>query len=158
MLSVPHGGTLRPDEIPDRAYDITDNDWGVLGFAQQVSAEIEQITGRQPHLIVNHLDRLKLDPNRTQVEAAAGNPRAEQAWREYHAFIDLAEASAVHQCGQGHYLDLHSNGQEGFLIQLGFGLTLAELDQPDKAVDRPSLAGNSSLRRLATTPGIRSAV
>ncbi len=149
----PHGGSLRPEEIPDRVFELTDNDWGVLGFAQQVSAEIERITGRPPHLIVNHLDRLKLDPNRDEAEAATGSPPAEQAWREYHAFIDQAEAAAVRQCGRGHYFDVHSNGQEGFLVQLGFGVTLAELDQPDKALDRASLAVHSSLRTLATTPG-----
>lgn len=153
VLSVPHGGTLRPEEIPDRIHELTDNDWASLEFAQQVGAEIERITGRPPHLIVNHLDRLKLDPNRSEAEAAAGNPWSEQAWREYHAFIDQAETSAVQQCGRGHYFDLHSNGQEGFLIQLGFGLTLTELEQPDKALDRPSVAAHSSLRRLATSPG-----
>ncbi len=153
VLSVPHGGTLRPEEIPDRIHELTDNDWGVLEFARQVGAEIERIAGRRPHLIINHLDRLKLDPNRSEAEAAVDNPWAVQAWREYHAFIVQAEASAVQQCGRGHYFDLHSNGQEGFLIQLGFGLTLAELDQPDKALDRPSVAAHSSLRRLATSPG-----
>ena len=154
VLSVPHGGTLRPEEIPDRLHELTDNDWAILAFAQQVGAEIERITGRPPHLIVNHLDRVKLDPNRSEAEATAGNPWSEQAWREYHAFIDQAEKSAVQECGRGHYFDLHSNGQEGFLIQLGFGLTLAQLDQPDKALDRPSVAAYASLRRLATTPGI----
>ena len=52
------------------------------------------LTGHAPHVVISHLDRVKLDPNREIDEAAQDNPFAERAWNEYHGYIDRARAAA----------------------------------------------------------------
>jgi hypothetical protein len=44
--------------------------------------------------------------NEQVIEAAQGNPVAETAWKEYHAFIDTAEYLVQKKFGKGIYIDL----------------------------------------------------
>jgi N-formylglutamate amidohydrolase len=36
VISVPHGGTLRPDDIPDRTSGCMDEDWWTIDLAYDV--------------------------------------------------------------------------------------------------------------------------
>merc|ERR1711894_771197 len=86
ILSVPHGGTLKPDSIPDRdagyfidgkrVYDHKsatkdfDNcgiqrkcDMNTVPLALKLSDELQELTGAKPHIIINRLSRVKLDAN-----------------------------------------------------------------------------------------------
>src|SRR5690606_18517561 len=79
IISAPHGGGLRPTEIPDRTTGTTVTDLNTEELARAVAAAFEQRTGERPHLLVSRLARIKLDPNRELAEAAAGNAYAEHA-------------------------------------------------------------------------------
>lgn len=87
------------------------NDWGSQDLARAVADEVELLTSRRPHLIVNLLHRSTLDPNRGLDHGAQGNVRAVRAWNEYHASIGAAARSVVEECGWGLYVDLHSFGE-----------------------------------------------
>jgi hypothetical protein len=153
VISVPHGGDLRPDEIPDREQAVTVADTWSIDYALAVADVIYQLTGHRAHVVINHLQRVKLDANRDLAYGAQDSPEAQQAWHEFHEFIDLAETSAVEQCGRGLYLDLHTNGQAGGWVQLGYGVPASDFLLSNEDLDRPAHVAESSLRSLSNVSG-----
>ncbi len=153
VLSAPHGGDLRPDELPDREQAVSVADTWSIEYTLAVADVIFQLTGHHPHVVINHLQRVKLDANRDLAYGAQDSPEAQQAWHEFHDFLDLAETSAVEQCGRGLYLDLHTNGQAGGWIQLGYGIPASDLVLSNEELDRPAHVAESSLRSLSNVSG-----
>jgi hypothetical protein len=149
ILSLPHGGALRPEAIADRSEAVVDNDPYADELAAELSSEIERLTGHPVHLIVNQLHRSKMDANRSRQEGARGDPLAAQAWQEYHGFLLAAKQAVVDQCGRGLLIDLHTNGREGYLIEFGYGLTKDDLGEDDEHLNRESFIRRSTLRQLA---------
>lgn len=149
VLSVPHGGTLEPSEIPDRTTGTLVTDRDTRETAQAVRQAFLERTGQAPHVVVSHLRRTKLDPNREIVEAAQGDPFAEEAWREFQGFIDVAEELVETRYGAGLYLDLHGHGHDIARVELGYLLTSDELALPDSVLEEGGYAMGSSIRALA---------
>ena len=87
VLSAPHGGGLAPPEVPNRQGGTQVTDKNTLDLTLKVRDALVELTGFGPHVILAHLERAKMDPNREIQEAAEGNPFAERAWTEYHDFI-----------------------------------------------------------------------
>jgi hypothetical protein len=100
-------------------------------------------------VIICRLSRRKVDCNREIVEAAAGNPHAEQAWREFQGFIDAAQATVVRQHGRGLYIDLHGHGHPNQRLELGYLHTQEELQADEAVLNAPQFAAAGSLRGLA---------
>lgn len=151
VLSAPHGGDLEPPEIPDRTAGVTVTDRNTREVLLAVRAALVARTGRAPHVVVSHLDRAKLDPNRDLDEAAQGSPYAEQAWREYHGFIEVARETVTEAYGSGLYLDLHGHGHDIPRVELGYLLDAEDLAGSDAGLD--ALAGESSVRALHARAG-----
>ncbi len=149
IISAPHGGYLEPASIPDRtcANCVTGRDLYTLEIAQELDSAIYQQFGRRAHIIISQLGRKKLDPNREIVEAAQGNPEAEQAWHEFHAFIQTARDTVEAHYPRGFYIDLHAHGHSIQRLELGYLLTSIELRLSDAALD--NMADESSLHELA---------
>ena len=154
IISAPHGGYLKPKEIRNRRWGKKEIDYRSQENAREVADYIKQITGHQPHLIINHLHRIKLDANRAIEEAAQGDPWAEQAWFEFHTFIEAAKATVTTQCGQGGYFDLHTQGDAKEWVELGFGLTSSNLDHSDEALNSSTQKNRSTVKSLAYTEGV----
>jgi hypothetical protein len=73
VISVPHGGYLRPLQIPERLGKDVCSTSDI--FTQELGRAIlqqfyERLHGRIPHMIINRLDRSRLDANRPIDEAA----------------------------------------------------------------------------------------
>src|SRR5690606_24474217 len=64
ILTSGHGGALRPDEIATRTWGVTGADTNTRQLTLAIADEINARTGRYPHVIISHLHRSKLDPNR----------------------------------------------------------------------------------------------
>jgi len=150
VLSVPHGGALTPADIPNRT-GTTTTDLNTIELVRAVSQALQVRTGRAPHVVLCHLRRTKLDANRDLGDAAQGNAQAEQAWREYHGFIDQATRLALARGGVGFYIDLHGHGHDKARLELGYLLSASELDQPDSTLD--GYQSRSSLREIAMPAG-----
>ncbi len=148
VVSAPHGGGLEPLELPDRSYGTTGRDRNTRELARAVAKAVRLRTGRQIHLIISHLHRRKLDPNREVVEAAQGHPFAEWAWSEYHGFVDKATASVAEQYGRGLYIDVHGHGHALQRLELGYLLSSTDLELPDSELSLSAFAEKSSLREL----------
>lgn len=147
VVSVPHGGALTPAEIPDRTIGTTVTDINTIELGRAVVAALLERTGRTPHLIISHLKRTKLDPNREVVEGAAGNPAAVTAWEEFQRFVDTAAATEVRRHGFAVYVDLHGHGHPIARLELGYLLSAGTLALGDQALGAPQWRA-SSLREL----------
>jgi hypothetical protein len=150
VLSVPHDGAAKPADIPDRTSGVTVRDSYAAALAHAVRDALRARFGQAPQLVVCELSRKKVDCNREIGEGAAGQPKAEQVWREYHAFIDEAEAAVLARSQHGLYLDIHSHGHPKPRIEIGYLLKGSELRLADERLDKdPAVAARSSIRWLS---------
>jgi hypothetical protein len=149
IVSAPHGGTLQPTEIPARSGGTQVRDTNTTELARSYYFRMREHADRQPHLVLLHLHRSRLDANREIVEAAEGNPAAEQTWTEYHRYIEAAKRSISRQFGSGLYLDFHGLNASRTKIELGYLLTSTQLEIPDQRMSHPAYAYFTSIRTLA---------
>ncbi|MHB1191701.1 MAG: Ig-like domain-containing protein [Longimicrobiales bacterium] len=151
ILSAPHGGSLTPSEIPDRTSGTTVTDTNARETLLAVREALIVRTGKAPHVVIAHLKRTKLDPNREIVEAAAGNVFAENAWNEFHAYLEIASAAVTKTYGSGFYMDLHGHGHAIARAELGYMLSASQLNRTDAEINAPGVAAQSSIRALAAS-------
>jgi hypothetical protein len=150
VLSVPHDGAAKPTDIPDRPRGVTVRDSYSAALGHALRDALRERCGAAPQLIICELSRKKVDCNREIGEGAAGQPKAEQVWREYHAFIDDAEAAVLTRSKHGLYLDIHSHGHPKPRIEIGYLLKASELRLTDERLDADrSVADRSSIRWLS---------
>jgi N-formylglutamate amidohydrolase len=149
IITAGHGGNLQPSQIPDRTYGSTVQDLNTEDLARRIAAELHRQTGQRPHLVISHLHRRKLDPNREIVEAAQGSLPAENTWFEYHSFIETASRAVTREHGGGFLLDVHGHGHDIQRLELGYLLSASDLNQSDSVLDEPRFAARSSIRRMA---------
>lgn len=147
VLSSGHGGQLAPPEIPNRTGGVQIADQNTRQLTLAIREALVDLTGMAPHVVISHLDRAKLDPNREIIEAAEGNPFAERAWAEYHDFIGSARI-AIATDGEGMYFDIHGHGHPIARVELGYLLTRDDLNRPDASVSSLSYVLRSSIREI----------
>jgi len=157
ILVSGHDGSLLPDEIPARTYGTNARDVSVTPLALAMANEITARTGRRPHVIISHLHRTRLDPNREIVEAAQGNLPAEQAWNEFHhSFLRTAREAMERQFGFVLTFDMHGHGHAINRLELGYLLGATELDVSDATMNLPGYAWQSSVRaRMLRNPSLQ---
>jgi hypothetical protein len=158
IFTAPHGGALLPATIPDRtdascgASVSTTTDLNTTDLARAMQQRWFARFGRYPHIVINHLARRKLDPNRPGAEAACGNADATAAYQEWHLFIDAAKTTALAASGKAWYMDMHGHGHATQRLELGYLLTGAQLDLNDAALDaNVALQDTSSIRVISET-------
>ena len=154
VLSAPHGGGYRPAEIPDRTYGVTGADTNTKDLALRIRDAIKAETGFYPHIILSHLHRSKLDPNRAIEEASQGDPESERAWWEFQTFIERATEVVDEAHGEGFYVDLHGHGHAIPRLELGYMLSAADLNRTDLALNNQIYVNKSSFRTLGSKPGV----
>ncbi len=151
ILSAAHGGLLAPREIPDRSYGVTLNDANTLDLTLRMRQALIDLTGHAPHMILSHLRRVKLDPNREIGEAAQDDPYAELAWHEFQDWIATARSLVTSQFGEGMYFDIHGHSHDIPRVELGYLLTADELNRTDAALDGLPTVRRSSIREIGRT-------
>ena len=148
IISAPHGGGLEPTEIPDR--DCTGcvyvRDSRTQELIRQISDAIFEEFGCYPYIIINRLHRKKLDANRDIGDAADGDPMAEQAWMEFHDYIQASKDSVTQNFGKGLYIDLHGHGHDIQRLELGYRISRSELQMSDGELN--GLVNEASIRNL----------
>lgn len=148
VFTSPHGGTLRPESVPDRKEGVLVSDANSQQLARAMADALLAQTGRRPALVASHLHRRKLDPNREVKEAAQGHAVAERSWQEYHDFIGEALAAAVARHGFAFIIDIHGHAHPIARVEIGYNLNAAQLNRDNAAFDRSDFAAISSLRDL----------
>ncbi len=150
IISVPHGGYLEPDSIPDR--DCDDCLYFRDSYTQELSFGLREAiydkTGCYPHMVINLLHRKKFDANRSIETAADGNPLVENSWQAYHDFIDSAKTAAVEAYGRALFIDMHGHGHDIERIELGYLFTKTELQLSDEELNTTELINETSIKQL----------
>ena len=151
ILTAAHGGTLEPQGF-EIELGTNASDGGSQQLARLVHARLGQLTGRTPHLVINHIKRNRLNLNRDDASPNAQHPPAIAAYDEFHGFIEDAKAWVTAACGQGHYFDLHTHGRrENAWVEIGLGLSKRDLLLGDEQL--AGEADDSFYRHLAGQPG-----
>lgn len=147
IIAAPHGGELTPDTVPV-FNDGLAQDGGSQDYARATAQTLYELTGKHPHLVINHLMRNRLNLNRAPEDDNFNNPLAMQAWQEFHGYINQAKFWVSEACGKGMYFDLHTNGHEHGYNELGYLLSRDELNLPKDALNL--LANESSVKHLVS--------
>lgn len=160
IISIPHGGHLFPENIPDREQNfpsvVKSNDINTQEIGRKISDLIgEKFKGRKPYMIINHLGRSKLDVDRPLKEGAEGIPgsvrlsETQIAWSDYHTFINNAVEEVEERFGRGLLIDIHGHGHSENYIELGYVLSSTALTLPADMINSdPSIPAGSSIRSL----------
>jgi len=150
VISIPHDGILRPKDIPDRTCTrcSKNQDIYTIEIGKAIREHIFELTGLYPYVIISHLHRSKLDPNRNIQVAANEHKQAEIAWAEFHHFIDSAITEVEQKYGKGLYIDLHGHRHKVERIELGYLVSGEELRFSDDFLNDESFYEYSSLRSL----------
>ncbi len=154
IISAPHGGWLKPTDIPDRTDAncgttvTTATDSYTQEMARALDTSLRNLLGCRPHTIICKISRVKVDMNREVNEAACNNPIAVTTWYNYQGFIDTARQYIKAKYGRGLFIDIHGHGHTIQRNELGYTLTANTLRQSDAVLNQTSTINNSSIRYL----------
>jgi len=153
VISVPHGGQITPNTIPDRTCNspTTVTDSNTIQLAQEISNSLFQLTGCYPYIIYCNLKRTKIDCNRNISDGACGNPAAVIAWNEFHNFTQTAINSAKNNyTDKAFYIDLHGHGHSIQRLELGYSLSAANYNLSDATLNTSTYISASTIQNLAS--------
>ena len=157
VLIAPHGGSLKPEELPDRTCSgcVVLNDVFTQELATAIDFAFFNRTGKRPFVIINKLHRIKFDGNRDRIEATGGYAPLDQFWVHFHNAIDTARNRALRLHNRALVIDLHGHGHDNQRLELGYLLNAAELRGNTTTLGE-LLNGVSSISGLAksTSKGI----
>lgn len=150
IITAPHGGYLSPDSLPTRACQgaSTVQDGFTLELAQAIDSMYALNHACRPHIIISHLHRRKLDPNRDSSEASCDDARSMAVWRAFHGFVQAARDTVQQKYGKGLLLDLHGHAHTLERIELGYQLTGDHLRSGDSAINSTFRVQRSGIRSL----------
>ncbi len=149
IITVPHGGSLKPVGLRNRAFGRVMMDANTLELSADIDTALRARLGAPPHRIINRLHRSKLDPNREIEEAAQSDPLAQDAWRRFHAACAVARQRVVARHGGGLLLDLHGHRHAEPNVELGYLLRSDDLRLSDA-----QLSGDARLLALCSIRGL----
>ena len=113
IITVPHDGDIIPTTIPERTGDTTKAE-NTLGIAEYFYNTFTSngANGLYPHIIVNNINRSRLDPD-ASIEVGAQNNYATAYFNRYHNYIQVAIDSTEANFGTVSYthLTLPTNDQ-----------------------------------------------
>ena len=147
IISAPHGGTITSGTLPNRSCGTQEPDDNTAILVRAIQDEIFAQTGGYAHVIINNLNRIKLDPNREVDEATCSTntnvndtDQALYYWNAWHNFIDNASASVETNYGKGLYIDLHGQSHTTPRIEIGYRISRNDILNSDLDASNPNYA------------------
>ena len=151
VISAPHGGTLTPNEIPNRSCSgiTTVRDRNTTELADEIKYQMKQDYGVEPYVVSSLIHRKKIDLNRDVDLATCGHTIGKEVWQEYHRKVEEAIQSAIEEYGGAIFIDLHGHGHEIQRLELGYLLNNEELRASYEGMgSTEDLVEESSLKNL----------
>jgi len=151
VISAPHGGTLTPNEIPNRSCSgiTTVRDRNTTELADEIRYQMKQDFGVEPYMVSALIHRKKIDLNRDVDLATCGHTVGKEVWQEYHRKVEEAIQSAIEEYGGAIFIDLHGHGHEIQRLELGYLLNNEELRASYEGMgSTEDLVEESSLKNL----------
>ncbi len=163
ILAAPHGGTTQPSimkartesynygTLPSNPYNTDKSFSGTTDtrtkeLTLEIAAEIKEITGIRPHVIINHLHRNRLDANRFKEVATQNGIYANPAWDKFHEYIDAAKTTVKANHSSGLFIDVHGHAHTPQRIEVGYLLSKTQLN----ASSLNSLASSTSIKSMVS--------
>jgi len=119
----------RPTNCPDK--DKCDavilSDTNTQPIAREIYAKIVELKNVRPHLLINNLHRIKMDPNAEIDVGAQGDSHAEDAWHTYHNYAQQAH-DHINAGGPGLLVDIHGTADKPNRTELGYRITSSQLN------------------------------
>lgn len=123
VIAAPHGGTLKPESIPDRTEGVKQRDAETDRLARDLAAAIAKREGAWPHLVICHLHRAKVDCNRDLLSGTGGHRAAIATWRAFHESIANARLATPDAL----LIDLHGHSHPAARVEIGYLLDARQL-------------------------------
>jgi N-formylglutamate amidohydrolase len=139
IITAPHGGSLKPSNMPDRKFGVIALDSNTQQLTRQLANDLETLTHARPHVIICRLHRVKLDANRELDEAAQGGATAETAWKEWHHFVQQAKRAVEGKFTAGLLIDMHGHRHTHNKVELGYLVQPEQLRRSNSELERSSL-------------------
>ena len=169
VISVPHGGaSIRFDDSREltlrdqttnssQSSDFsTETDSRTITLAELIDVEITKLTGRYSHLIYSNIKRDRVDLNRSIEDGVPyGNgvpiPISLQIYNEYHQYLRSATNKVAADFGCGLVIDVHGHSHSVQQTEIGYSLSMTELEYADATLNNSTYSSKSSIRSLAAS-------
>ncbi|SOD18411.1 hypothetical protein [Pedobacter xixiisoli] len=151
ILASPHDGTEKPEDMPVRTHTdaVVVRDLYLTDVTEKVAAALYAKTGLRPHIVINYVERARMEPNRALAETYHKSEAANALWREYHEFLKGAKEMVEKNVGKGLFLDMHGHGHDKDRIEVGYLTAISDLNGTDDLLNNKATA--SSIYNISTT-------
>ncbi len=146
ILSAPHGGDEKPEDIQTRTSGVFDKDDYTLELTQEIIQEFHKQTGKTPYGIIATISREKVDINRETKEAYEGE-KAGTIYNQFHFLIQSSRKKVQKQFGKGIYIDIHGQSHPKGYLEFGYLLKNDVLKQHESTLKEAQI--NSSIKTLS---------
>ena len=146
ILSAPHGGVLKPKDIPNRTTGVFDIDSNTSELTHEILEEFFIQTNNYPYAIVMDLSRTKVDANRAIHEATTKDEKAIATYNTFHDFIKESKSKVDKKFKKGIYIDIHGQSHSHGHIEFGYLLFNDTLKLSDEEIEKH--AEKSSIKTL----------
>ncbi|MBU2979540.1 N-formylglutamate amidohydrolase [Alteromonas sp. C1M14] len=147
VISAPHGGMIKPDNIADRECGTQERDDNTDHLALEIEKAFETY-GQKPYLVIAKISRAKIDLNRDLETATCGNQKMAYTWHQYHQDIEAALDDAISQFGYAMYIDLHGQSHKVRRLELGYSLRSPALKANYEATVTPQTVEKTSVENI----------
>ncbi len=121
ILSAPHGGNIKPIDIPYREHGNRSRDT----YTRTLIQAIVKLLSEKPFYIYANIHRSRVDLNRDIDEAAQGNNKAIEIWKSWNNTLGNFQARVKSVYSKGLYIDIHSHNNS-HKFEIGYGLTVSD--------------------------------
>lgn len=115
---------------------IVKNDGFTIDLGRSIATSISEHLGQSPYVVINHLERSKLDPNREIGIAAQDNEEAIEAFNAFHGHLERIKAKLK----RGLLIDIHGQCSVDGVIELGYCIAKSKLKAKDFKCATSSIA------------------
>lgn len=121
ILSAPHGGGIKPIDIPYRKYGNRSGDT----FTRRLIQSLISALPDNPYYIYSDIHRSRVDLNREIEEGAQGNAKAEKIWNDWNNALTEFKEQVSFKYNKGLYIDIHSHNKSD-KFEIGYGLNVQD--------------------------------
>ncbi|CAF1204309.1 unnamed protein product, partial [Didymodactylos carnosus] len=118
--------------------------------------ELNKLINLKPFVIINRIQRLKVDMNRFIDEATFGYGENMKAWMLYHFYIQHARELIVRNIGKGILFDIHSQSHIEGWVEIGYLITSEQLKNGKYSFRKSTLTSTLPFNETELITGYKS--
>ncbi len=130
IISVPHGGALVPQDIPNRDFGSYKKDRETVLMLKEIVAAFEKRNLR-PYVVQMNVHRRKIDVNRGTKEGAQHDDML-KLHRRYHEYLMKVRGEVSKKYKGGLLVDLHGQNYRPNFIEIGYSLSMEDINRLEK--------------------------